>query len=349
MKKRALLIWIPLVALLCNGIGYLIVSNFRAKNLASGGSQAGSSAHVNDARHDDVAKEDSARARRAAGLAALEAGEYEKALINFTEARALVGDRARVDDLLRVTEDLRSRARLSPSPQPSATVAVSAPAPTPPARWVSAFRPPARPQTPTRQPASEPTAGEPRAMPSGTGLLLVTTTPRGLLVQVDGAPVDLTPMRTSLKPGAHRVALLDGDRRLYETSVEVSDGNATTVLKDLSSEMTGEPARSALVGPASKDEPNRPAGTSVPAGEALAIAPPAARPPPRSETGGLEITSPGLYGVVWVNDRPQGFPPVSIHDLPAGPVKVEVRVNGVEKRVATVVVQPGLTTPVKIR
>ena len=50
------------------------------------------------------------QARRAAGLAALEAGDYDKALINFTEAKALLRDKANVGDLLRVTEELRHTA-----------------------------------------------------------------------------------------------------------------------------------------------------------------------------------------------------------------------------------------------
>jgi len=51
-----------------------------------------------------------------------------------------------------------------------------------------------------------------------SGLLLVTTTPRGLLVQVDDVPVDLTPTRASLRVGSHHVALFDGNRKIYETT-----------------------------------------------------------------------------------------------------------------------------------
>ena len=68
-----------------------------------------------------------------------------------------------------------------------------------------------------------------------------------------------------------------------------------------------------------------------------------------SGTGALAISSPGLYGVVWVNGRPRGYPPVELSDMPPGPTKVEVRVNGVEKRSSTVVVKPGVTTSVNLR
>jgi hypothetical protein len=66
-------------------------------------------------------------------------------------------------------------------------------------------------------------------------------------------------------------------------------------------------------------------------------------------TGALAISSPGLYGVVWINGRPRGYPPVEVSDMPAGPTKVEVRVNGIEKRSSTVVVHPGVTTAVTLR
>jgi len=38
-----------------------------------------------------------------------------------------------------------------------------------------------------------------------------------------------------------------------------------------------------------------------------------------------------------------------VRDLPAGPAKVEVRVNGVQKRASRVVVQPGSTTSISLR
>ncbi|RKH59007.1 PEGA domain-containing protein, partial [Corallococcus llansteffanensis] len=63
----------------------------------------------------------------------------------------------------------------------------------------------------------------------------------------------------------------------------------------------------------------------------------------------LEVTSPGLYGEVWINNRPYGFPPLSAQALPAGPARVEVRVNGEVKRRMTVEVEPGRSTRVRVR
>ena len=79
-------------------------------------------------RDSEQDKEERALARRSAGLAALDSGDYERALIDLTEARSLMGERANVDELLRVTEDLRGhqhsspRAHVAPPPSPSPIV-----------------------------------------------------------------------------------------------------------------------------------------------------------------------------------------------------------------------------------
>ncbi|MEP6652306.1 MAG: PEGA domain-containing protein, partial [Myxococcales bacterium] len=205
--------------------------------------------------------------------------------------------------------------------------------------------------------------------PGGTGLLIVTTTPRGLLVQVDDTAVDLTPMRTKVRPGSHRVALLDGDRKVYETTMDVRDGSIATLQKDLSAEQAGEPARPAVLAPPSSREqsqatvtpmdssdtgqPNPSVGASTRAPAAFTTPRPIAggQTPSLSGdgTGALSISSPGLYGVVWINGRPRGYPPLEVRNLPSGPVKIEVRVNGVQKRSSTVVVRAGSTTPVRIQ
>ncbi|MCP3100515.1 PEGA domain-containing protein, partial [Myxococcus sp. K15C18031901] len=65
--------------------------------------------------------------------------------------------------------------------------------------------------------------------------------------------------------------------------------------------------------------------------------------------GELDITSPALYGEVWVNNRPYGFPPLIAQDIPAGTARVEVRVNGQVKRRMSVAVEPGRRVAVRVR
>lgn len=382
MTKRTLLIAIPVVAVLLNGVGYLVFIKARTSDPAV--KQRGAERPLPleapapslveptapgrpepapvDGRAD---KEGRAEARRAAGLAALEAGKYEKALIHFTEAKALIGDKANVEDLLRVTEDLR---RHAPANGPR-TRAELVPSGGRKLSSASASRTGGR-----RAVVRDDAPGEPTPPPAVSvqdeGLLIVTTTPRGFLVHVDDAPIDLTPMKARVRPGTHRVSLVDGDRKVYETTVDVKEGGTATLLRDLSAERIPEEPRvpsatAALPGtsPPSRAE-LRPAvaiaapassvfsgASAAPSGTAKnkTLDTPASAPSNAGQLGTLEIASPGLYGVVWVNGRPRGYPPLAVRDLPAGPVKVEVRVNGVPKRVTMATVKPGLTTSVKLR
>jgi hypothetical protein len=384
MTKRKLIIWIPLAALLVNAVIYFIVSNVRSSPsavvagdatrqpgipAAPGLTHETRADNTKDKEHlaDDkqaeqksVDDEKTAFARRAIGLAALEAGDYDKALINFTEARALLGDKAQVGDLLRVTEELRNHPGAGPH-RPKATP------PTPaalPQRAITRAGPPHRVATKEVAPAVESSP----AVEATPGLLIVTTTPRGLLVQVDDTPLDLTPMRSKVSAGSHRLALLDGDRKIYESTFAMKEGATATVVKDLSAEVVAErkPAAAPVaafqappVAPSTqpssglaKSERDRDEAQSPELVPAAALEAPPSRPRmspfPGPNTGALAISSPGLYGVVWVNGRPRGYPPVEISDMPAGPIKVEVRVNGIEKRSSTVVVQPGVTTAVTL-
>ncbi|MHB8875811.1 MAG: hypothetical protein ACYC8T_19155 [Myxococcaceae bacterium] len=52
---------------------------------------------------------------------------------------------------------------------------------------------------------------------------------------------------------------------------------------------------------------------------------------------------------MWINDRPYGFPPLVAKNLPAGPAKVEIRVDGVVRRTKTADVTASRRTTVRIR
>ena len=377
MTKRTLLISIPAVAILLNGVGYLIVSKVRAPSPAveppgangrsqvSAGTEATPQApnpkspapgSTNGGGAVDLGSpEEQAQARRAAGLAALEAGNYDKALINFTEAKAMAGDKANVADLLRVTEELRNR-----PPGPS-RLRGSGSTPEPAPHRISS-RAPARRLALREEPADE--AAPTPASSEPSGLLIVTSTPRGMLVHLDDAPLDLTPMKVKVKAGSHRVALLDGDRRVYETTVDVKEGATATIVRDLPADRTTDGSRAAgVLAPGQlAGEANRPSTSTPPPTAPLAAVPAVAAAPSAAQQagaaplstsaqdlGGLDIASPGLYEVVWINGRPRGYPPLAVRDLPAGPVQVEVRVNGVQKRAAIANVRAGSTTAVTLR
>ncbi|WP_223635795.1 PEGA domain-containing protein [Corallococcus sp. EGB] len=292
------------------------------------------------------------RALRASGLAALEDRDYERAVAQFTEALKLRPDDKDSDltRLLGIATDLRSRdlsrtAHGAPGHEP-------APSRAPPrsrAAKLAAAR--AAREQQSAQPASH------EEEPKG-GLLLVTSTPPGLVVMVDGKALDLTPARLPVSAGMHRVVLAQGDRHLHEETVEVDADAVRSLNRDLTAELTPPASKPAAVPVAAVAPASPPAPNAVPAG-GPGVAPRAAEPATPSEPsvanaavaqrGDLEVTSPGLYGEVWINGRPYGFPPISAQALPSGPAKVEVRVNGEVKRRMTVEVEPGRSTRVRVK
>ncbi|RKH10596.1 PEGA domain-containing protein [Corallococcus sp. CA053C] len=303
------------------------------------------------------ANEGLARALRASGLAALEDRDYPKAVTEFTEAlnlrRQNSGD---LVELLRIATDLRSReqsrAAVASTPKEPAT---SRAAPRTRAAKLAAARAQAREQ--------QANADAPEDAAHG-GLLLVTSTPPGLVVMVDGKAVDLTPARVPVSAGSHRVVLAQGERRLFEETVEVAEDAVRSLNRDLTGELTpAAPIRSApiVTAPAPGSEPRvLPAAGASPAARPSPPSVSQDTPPPEpsvakaavaqvAQRGDLEVTSPGLYGEVWINNRPYGFPPLSAQALPAGPARVEVRVNGEVKRRMTVEVEPGRSTRVRVR
>lgn len=295
---------------------------------------------------EDDANSGLARARRAAGLAALEDRDYETAVAEFTEAlRLRRDDKGDLVELLRIAADLRTREQSRTRGERARAVRE----PTAPTRKESAKARPVRMASRT-QPREEPAAvaEEPR-----NGLLLVTSTPPGLMVLVDGKTVDLTPARVPLRAGTYRVALAQGERRLAEETVKLGEDDVHSINKDLSAELASPSSRPA---PAAQPVAAAPAPTSP---AASAAAQPVATPGPsagpttvaRAATGkgDLDVTSPALYGEVWINNRPYGFPPLKAQGLPAGPARVEVRVNGVVKRKLTVEVEPDRLTAVRVR
>ncbi|MDP2270260.1 MAG: hypothetical protein Q8N23_30680 [Archangium sp.] len=356
MNQKQLVVAIVGAVVIVNLIGFALFLKGRAAQAAA---QAPAPAAVVVpvaplVENASLEREQLARARRVAGVAALEAGDYDKALINFTEAQALIGAAAKVEELLKITEDLRARlaARKTEELKVDAPVKPVAPARAAPSRPTARSTATApRVAAVERAPEVRPTEA-PAPIVTGSGMLLVSTTPRGLLVQIDGTPMDLTPMRAPVKVGSHRIALFDGDRKIYDTTVDITEGNVATVLKDLSVETAPKEApradpravEVARLEPKPAVKPTETPAVRVPA----PVERPEPEPAPSSAKTGLAISAPGLYGEVWLNGRPVGFAPVTVEDMKPGPVKIEVRVNGVVKRSTTALVEAGQIKAVRV-
>ncbi len=369
MKQKQLIGAVVAAVIAVNVVAFLLVKKDRGAPKTTAPTTTTAPAPSDD--------ENQGRARRAAGVAALEAGEYDKALINFTEAKSLLGSDAKVDEMLKITQDLRNRqvqkaAEKEPEPVavPPTPSPVAAPSPVVVAKQQPHAPPPrptpARPveRPPEKQPEKQPERAPeklaearpteaPAPLSSGTGMLLVSTTPRGLVVRVDGQATDLTPMRTTVKVGMHKIALYDGDRKLYEATVDVTEGQAATVLRDVSAEMAQQaapvapaPTQPTVLEPKPTEKPTVVAAVTAPE---KSPAPAPAPGPEATGTGGITVTVPGLYGEIWVNGHSYGFPPATIEGLKAGSVKIDVRVNGSVKRSATVMVEAGQNKPVRVK
>ena len=363
MKKRTLIILIPSLALLANGTAYFIVRSARTRTVqpaTTGGPASGRTSTVvaepaaaPSAPSRPAESSELVQRRRAVALAALEGGEYGKALANFEAVKEMGGADAHLDELIRVTEELLDNSTAKEHPRTQVSRA-EAPRPRPRAEPTrrSAAREPSSTAEVSPQPAPSP----------ATGTLIVTTTPRGLLVRLDDSPLDLTPMRAAVKPGSHRIALSTAmtrctrppswcvkprSRRCRRTSRR---SWSRTRMQARRRRRVPSRWRFSLRLSATTSKKHRPLSLlllrfghrQAPRGVLRSRL-------DRHEHGDAGDSFPGLYGVVWINGRPRGYPPLEVTDLPAGPAKVEVRVNGIEKRSSTVVVEREKKVSVTLR
>ncbi|MFE8601282.1 PEGA domain-containing protein [Archangium violaceum] len=374
MKQKTWIVVILLGTIAINAVAYMVVRSRRAPVSVEAPAAVASPTPAPPspteprptAAPDPSAQEEAnaglARARRAAGLAALEDRDYNKAVAEFTEALSLRKDKGDLVELLRIASDLQSRDQSRE--QARAQAEVAKPEPVPVARPVSKAKP-VRVALRTKPTTKEEPL--PVSETARNGLLLVTSTPPGMVVMVDGKAVDLTPARLPLRAGSHRVALAQGERQLFEDTVEIEADEVRSINRDLTAELAPRPGTPPPTSARTQPEPTAvaaptpviPASATSPGSTVTASATLEPRPPSEASSttarpaaggkGNLDITSPALYGEVWINNRPYGFPPVTAKDLPAGQARVEIRVNGAVKRRMTVEVEPGRSTSVRVR
>lgn len=283
-----------------------------------------------------------ARARRVAGLNALEQGEYGVAVKELSAALRLGGGGEDVAELLKIARELEDRAARQKRQEASAVA--------------EAPRPRPKKSSPRRRPEpvaqAEPEEQEPpEEEKEKPGLLLVTSQPQGLVVEINGRSADLTPARRELSAGVHRVALIRGTKEVHVRLVEVIAGEVTTVDVDLTEALAPPPP------PVAAAEPKDP----QPAPAVAAAAPVAAAPAPPKESGSgglvaapagqgeLYVTSPAIYGEVFINGRGYGYPPLLAKGVPAGNAVVELKVGGVTRRTLKVEVVPNQRLAARIR
>ncbi|MCC7383787.1 MAG: hypothetical protein IT384_18240 [Deltaproteobacteria bacterium] len=317
-----------------------------------------------------------ARARRLAGLVALEQSDYDAAVAEFSAALRAGGGPTDLTELLQIAKGLQDRARrpsgvappaieerTPPAPPPASPAKTPEPEPEPkvkpeprPEKPRAVTRPAPRRSRPT--PAARPTA-EPEPEPAidsepKLGLLLVTTTPPRLLIEVDGKSVDLSPARVELSPGSHRVVIFgEGRRRLFERSVQVEAGGVATVNEEfeVSSPETALPPLPPAASPTPPASPREEAPTppAAPREEPPKPAPPPEEAPKPAAVGEIQVVSPNVFGEIFVDGKSYGYPPRVIKALPAGTATVEIRVGGAVRRSQVVTIRPNERTRVRFQ
>ncbi len=142
------------------------------------------------------------------------------------------------------------------------------------------------------------------------GYVVISTSPPGLVILLDGRPAQLTPARLRVPAGTHEVELLSGEKNLYKEGFELKPGVTRLIARDF---VLGQPSVARLPRP-------------------TAVA---------STTGELEVVAPTLPGEVWINGKSYGVPPVTAKDVPAGKAQVELRLRGMVTHATTAEVPPG--------
>ena len=322
-----------------------------------------------------------ARAHRAAGLAALEQGRLEPAMAEFQSAQKLMPDApGDLPELLHIASEMvnqRSPSGAKKSEPGAGTEKMPEKVKErerPKLRQIardadsgskrSGTRVLAKAQTPT-------SGGGAETQELKTALLLVTSVPSGLVVSVDGRASDITPSRIAVEPGRHTVEWLRGDRRLLIRSIAVAAGEVTSVDGDTTANApllaVAAPERGRAPEPGEEPaghgdppaDPNPAAnsaiksasvGSSAPDPLGAGTSPGPARGGGAAVTGHGEVyvTSPDVYGEVWVNGRAYGYPPVIVRDLPAGAASVQIRSNGTVRRTENIRIEPSRRTSLLI-
>ncbi|MEL7371584.1 MAG: AgmX/PglI C-terminal domain-containing protein, partial [Myxococcota bacterium] len=158
-------------------------------------------ASTNDAI-DQASKE-----RRLAGLDAIERGDHETAIREFSAGLKFSNPAPDLPQLLSIAQNMRAREVERQKEEASAAAQAAEAAAEPPP-------PPARP-----------------------GLVLVTTRPARIAIEIDGTVRDISPARIEVEPGAHTVVLVDGGENIFQKSVRVAAGEVALVDVDLTEEL----------------------------------------------------------------------------------------------------------------
>ncbi len=301
------------------------------------------------------------RIQRAGAVTAIERGDYKSAiaaLSSIVKSGGGVGDEV---ELLRMAKELDEKYRQPAGDSvntPAAGGSAAKNTPDEPVVVPTVNKPVAVAQkpapTPSRKPAPAP-APQPRPMVVAranpeppTGLLLVTSVPTGLSVEVDGRRSEFTPLRKVMDVGPHTVVIYRRDEPVFRKTVNVPKDGVATVDADLTPEKVErpEPAPAPVEPKPAVSDPKPPVAALVTNPAAPA---PVVKAAPNGDTGEVLVMQAGLVGDVFIEGVSYGPPPVLAKAVPVGEVSVELRADGSVKRKKIVVVEKNRRANVQFR
>lgn len=91
-------------------------------------------------------------------------------------------------------------------------------------------------------------------VPSNSATLLINTEPGGLLIEIDGSPVNISPARILLEPGPHKVKIKKGYKTVYRRTFKAEAGKTIAInrgfrVEDLTAAELSPPPKSRSVRP----------------------------------------------------------------------------------------------------
>ncbi len=151
----------------------------------------------------------------------------------------------------------------------------------------------------------------------------------------------LTPRRRPVGP--HEVSFFIDGAKVHSTTIKAGSESVELMDVDLAPYLTPEtepaaaPIPAPLPAPAAAPEP-------APTPEAATAASEPAEP-----TGELFVSSPNVFGNIWINGKNHGPTPIIAKNLPVGPVTIEVRAGKNVRRTASAVVTADTRKKITIR
>ena len=136
---------------------------------------------------------------RSNGLAAMERGDYDTAVRDFSAGLRTANQDPNLIQLLSVAQSMRDQKPAQAEPKAD--------------------------NEPTDEPGVDERVPVPSPDPPPRAYVVVVTKPPGLLIEVDGKARDLSPARIAVTRGNHSVVVRQGGRRLARRSVEADGGD----------------------------------------------------------------------------------------------------------------------------